>query len=340
MAKKICLQAGHQNVKHNSIVALRGSTGAPNEMSFNVDIRNRVAQELRDRGFEVTTTDSNANDDPKITSKDFDLFLSIHYDADIYGKGGGFVDFPEPSTDHATKESQRIKKAIENVYFDKTGVVNHPERSNANTRYYYMWKYLTAKTPCVLIECGVGMHVPDDHQLLHFNRPLVVEAITRGICKAFNVEYEQKPEPEPEPPVQGVVDDENAVIRLGKIRDVNYGDMKLKDVRKGLEEKDNTIELLNARITELEQAPETNPDVQQIKDIAQVIIQNFGDIKMNAESAANDANANRQTLGQVLKLLKEGGDQLDNETVTKAKTIIYGPGWPWDKLSALKKILK
>ena len=52
-----------------------------------------------------------------------------------------------------------------------------------------MWKLMSAKTPCVIIECGVGMHVPDDHEILHFNRPLVVEGIVKGICLAFNVPY-------------------------------------------------------------------------------------------------------------------------------------------------------
>jgi N-acetylmuramoyl-L-alanine amidase len=184
--KKIVIQAGHVNTT-------TGSTGAPNEMSFTLDIANTVSGELRKRGFEVKQTDANANKDTSITSVDWDLFLAIHYDADIYGTGGYFVDYPEPSTDGATKESQRIKKVIEEEYGKVTGIVNHPERSNSNTRYYYIWKSLSAKTPCNLIECGVGMHVPDDWQILHFDRPRVVEAIVRGICKAFNVPYDIAP---------------------------------------------------------------------------------------------------------------------------------------------------
>lgn len=193
--KRILIQAGHQNCQNNSIVALRRSTGAPNEMSFNVDIRDKVSDELRKRGFYVQGTDANINDDNKLNDQDWDLFLSVHYDADVYKRGGGFVDFPEPSTDGATKESQRIQKALSEEYFKTTKIANYPERSNANTRYYYAWKYMSLKTPCVLIECGVGMHVPDDHSTLHFNRPLVVEGIVRGICKAFDVPYENLPTP-------------------------------------------------------------------------------------------------------------------------------------------------
>lgn len=203
MAKKIVIQAGHVNCQYNSIISLHGSTGAPNEMSFNLDIANQVSAELRRRGFEVKQTDANANDDKTITSVDWDLFLSIHYDADVYGKGGFFVDYPEPSTDGATKESQRIQKVLTEEYGKVTGIVNVPTRSNAKTRYHYMWKYLTAKTPCNLIECGVGMHVPDDWQILHFDRPRVVEAIVRGLCRCFNVAYDivlPVPPTPPEPP--------------------------------------------------------------------------------------------------------------------------------------------
>lgn len=188
--KKICLQAGHENCQYNSITALHGNTGAPNEMTFNVDIRNKVAEALRQRGFDVATTDANANDDKNITGQDWDLFLSIHYDADVYGRGGGFVTFPDPSVDMASSESQRLTREIGAAYFDTTKIANI-DRSNDNTRKYYMWKYLSAKTPCVLIECGVGMHVPDDWQILHHNRPLVVEGIVKGICSAFGVDYDQ-----------------------------------------------------------------------------------------------------------------------------------------------------
>jgi N-acetylmuramoyl-L-alanine amidase len=211
---KIVIQAGHQNSKYNSIVALRGSTGAPNEMQFNIDIRDRVSDELRKRGFEVVGTDANVNDDPMITKPDWDLFLAIHYDADVYGKGGGFVDFPEPSTDGATQKSQAIAKALTDEYFAKTKIVNVPGRSNKNTRYYYMWKYLSKNTPCALIECGVGMHVPDDWQTLHFDRPLVVEGIVRGICKAFGVAYSSAPAPAPEPEIETITIPKKQFIEL------------------------------------------------------------------------------------------------------------------------------
>lgn len=219
---KIIIQAGHEG-------RTTGATGAPNEQSFNIDISNKVADELRSRGFEV----KRVNADPKHEeiSGDWDLFLSIHYDADVYGTGGFFVDYPEPSTDGATEQSQKIAYLIRQEYGGTTGIVNHPERSNVNTRYYYMWKFLSSKTPCVIIECGVGMHVPDDHTTLHFNRPRVVEGIVKGICLAFNVPYiTPQPTPPETPPVDPCSEElkvcnaklDDSTVLINKIRQIVF----------------------------------------------------------------------------------------------------------------------
>lgn len=202
MAKRICIQPGHINSKYNSIVALRGSTGAPGEQEFTLDVANRVSEELRKRGFEVKQTDGNANDDKTVTSVDWDLFLAIHYDADVYNDRGYFIDFPEPSTDGATKESQRLAQSLRDSYGGATGIPRYDKRSNANTRYYYMWRYLSSKTPCVLIECGVGNRHPEDYDALHGDRRnRVIEGIVRGICSAFGVAYDLTP-PTPPAPVE------------------------------------------------------------------------------------------------------------------------------------------
>ena len=182
---KIIVQAGHEG-------RLTGATGAPNEMSFNTDVSNQVAFELSKRGFTVQRV--NADPKPEEIAGDWDLFLAIHYDADIYGSGGFFVD--TPLNDGAAEKSQKIAYLLRQEYGGTTGIVFHPERRNQNTWDYYMWKLLSWNTPCVLIECGVGMHVPDDHSVLHLQRHLVVEGIVKGICLAFNVPYTM-----PEPPI-------------------------------------------------------------------------------------------------------------------------------------------
>jgi len=219
---KIIIQAGHEG-------RTSGATGAPNEQSFNVDISNRVADEMRKRGVEVKRV--NADPSSVEIAGDWDLFLAIHYDADIYGKGGGLVDYADPATDKATIESQRIAYLLRQEYFGTTKIVSHPERSNEKTRGYYMWDRLSAKTPCVLIECGVGMHVPDDHSILHFNRDLVVQGIVKGLCLGLGVNYDlpvappaqNTPEPTtppqttPETPTTPIIDNTEFISLREKI---------------------------------------------------------------------------------------------------------------------------
>lgn len=55
------------------------------------------------------------------------------------------------------------------------------------------------------------------------------------------------PEPTPVPQPPTVVTDEEQIIRLGKIGDLEYGDMKLKDIRAGLQDKDSQIKQLSTQ---------------------------------------------------------------------------------------------
>jgi N-acetylmuramoyl-L-alanine amidase len=179
--KKVMIQAGHGGLTS-------GATGAPGEQALNKRIRDRLTQILISKGFQLFVCDANP---PSNQIQDFDLFLALHGDANIYGTGGGFVDFPNPSVDSVNAESKRIKLAIESEYFKNSGIVNHPERSNANTKFYYMWSQLTAKTPCVIMEMGVVQDAHDKVILADTDR--VANAIARGICKAFGVSFDTIP---------------------------------------------------------------------------------------------------------------------------------------------------
>ena len=190
---KICIQEGHINNRPGM------AAGAPGEKELTKRIGDRLASVLRDRGFEVTVTDSNADLDPNITKKDWSLLVALHGDADYANDGGsGFATFPEPSTDGATAESQRIAKVINETYFPDVKIV-FKDRSNANTKFYYLWKFLTASTPCVLVEMG---QVQDPHdKVLLANTDLIANALGKSICKAFNVPFDPITPPTPIPPV-------------------------------------------------------------------------------------------------------------------------------------------
>lgn len=179
--KKICIQAGHKG-------RTTGSVGAPGEQKWTSEIVPKIASILRTRGFEVKETGADDyKTDRSIGSTDWDLFLSVHYDADIYNDRGGFIDTPDPKVDFSTKESNRIAQVMRDNYFKDTGVPER-NRSNANTKFYYMWSSLSANTPCVLIEAGVGFRIPEDHHTLHFEQDKVAKAIADGITNALGDE--------------------------------------------------------------------------------------------------------------------------------------------------------
>ena len=189
MQKIICLQAGHEGVTS-------GATGAPGEREGNIRIRNRLSEILIVKGFQLFLSD--ANPPQNDINQDFNLFLSLHMDADIYGTGGGVIGYIDPAIDSSPEsnaESKRIKEAIESEYFTRSGIINHPERNNRNITRYYMWAQLSAKTPCVLLEMGVVQDAHDKVILADTER--VATAIARGICKAFGVAYDAPSNPMP-----------------------------------------------------------------------------------------------------------------------------------------------
>lgn len=203
--KFICLQAGHQNTQDNCNINLRGSTGAPGEVEFTVRVRDRLSQILISKDFQVQLVDANFNCNPE-RAKDFDLFLAIHYEADVHGIGGGCVGSGDASVDDNWQESARIRDCIREEYFKNSGIDEHEEWINPNITHYYMWSVLSSKTPGVLIECGVGLNAHDKVILADTDR--VANAIARGICKAFAVPFDPpQPPPPPQPDYKQISED-------------------------------------------------------------------------------------------------------------------------------------
>lgn len=179
---KILIHVGHWNIQSNCDPALRSGTGTIGEIDFNKSVGIALEKLLQEDGHTTYLDDANTNCHKSVTSQNWDLALAIHADANIYGTGGGFVDVLRPDWDPARIESARIAQALRDRYFPETGIVNHPERSNLNTRQYYLWNYLTDMTPCVIIECGVLQDAHD--RVILSDIPRVAKAIREGIRKA------------------------------------------------------------------------------------------------------------------------------------------------------------
>jgi hypothetical protein len=179
---KILIHCGHKNIQSNCLANLRSGTGAPGEADFNWKVGIALEKLLQEDKHTTYLDDANSNCHSNVTSQNWDLALAIHADANIYGTGGGFVDVLRPDWDPARVESARLAQALRDRYFPETGIVNHPERSNLNTRQYYLWNYLTDSTPCVIIECGVLQDAHD--KVILSDIPRVAKAIREGIRKA------------------------------------------------------------------------------------------------------------------------------------------------------------
>ena len=244
MTKSIALQVGHWNIQSNCDVSLRPSTGAPLEVETNKRIAIRLEQLLQQNGFKTYLSDANYNCKPEAGTTDFDLYLALHCDQNYGGdEGGGFVDIPDPSTDQANKESARIAQAIESVYFKESGIRNVPSRRNNNTKYYYMWKVLSAKTPCVIIEMGESVDAHDRVILNDTER--VAKAILGGILKAF-----------PPPVVVQPVDPCASLkteLALTK-QDVEFKNVTITSLRNDLKASQDKVKLIEERNKKLEVA--------------------------------------------------------------------------------------
>jgi N-acetylmuramoyl-L-alanine amidase len=189
---RVAIQAGHEG-------RISGATGAPGEAIINVAVRNRLSQILIDKGFQLFLF--NADPPQSQLNQDFDLFLALHCDANIYGTGGGVIACIAPppidSSESSHAESRRLRDVIGEEYFKHSEIVEHKERVNKNMTQYYMWAKLSAATHCVILEMGVAQDAHDKVLLADTER--IATAIARGICKAYGVTYDVIPETPTQP---------------------------------------------------------------------------------------------------------------------------------------------
>ena len=189
--RRIAIQSGHWGMT-------TGATGAPREQERTIAIGRALVDLLNRSGFEAVWCNAFANTNPAIVDKDWDLFLALHCDANYAGdEGGGFFDWIDLSIDSSLEsniESKRIMDALISVYFPETGIRNVEARRNPNTKFYYMWDALSAKTSCVIVEMGESIDPHDNVLLNDTNR--IVNALFHGIRKAFGTQTVPVPPPQ------------------------------------------------------------------------------------------------------------------------------------------------
>lgn len=221
----ICLQAGHEG-------RAKGVTGAPGEIELNVRIRNRLSELLIERDFQIKLVAADPTDDE--IKDNFDLFLALHGDADTR-IDGGCIASGDRNVDGSWEKSLRISGDIGSEYFKESGIANVPGKVTVAMTYYYMWMRLTMHTPCVILEMGEVQDAHDKVILADTDR--VAIAITKGICKAFDVPYELGSETpkQPEDPADPCKSLKDEIDRLKSTMSSNKTDFETVLALKGKE---------------------------------------------------------------------------------------------------------
>lgn len=201
----VLLQAGHSAEFPPNRT---GGGGAPGEADWTARCARRLAAELAVYGIDVTIVGSWMSNGVVVTPpasvlRRYDLFIALHYDANIYGVGGGFIDryrpenYGRPATGGRAVE-ERFMATFEANYFEETGIANKPNRRNPNTNDYYGYRSLINPTPRVLIEFGVGAPGAPDYDVLWNGLAEVTESTAACVAELFGIAPPPTPEPDPE----------------------------------------------------------------------------------------------------------------------------------------------
>jgi outer membrane murein-binding lipoprotein Lpp len=176
---RVLLQAGHsaQFPPYRT-----GGGGAPGEAAWATDLAAMLAGRLRAAGVEVVCIGAwlvngvVVQAPALVTDKDYDLFLSLHYDAAIYAQNTGCI-VARAANDPLGSLADRFIAIWQRRYPAALGIPLHQERVNPNMTDYYAFRDTTAQTPGVILEHGVGQGL--DHATL-FDRIDEVARVDAG----------------------------------------------------------------------------------------------------------------------------------------------------------------
>jgi len=191
MKKVIFLNAGHSNIDPGAI----SRYGV--ERDLNVVIRDALIPKLERQGFKVMAVPDNLNltqsidwVNERVVDINSGLALSIHNNC--CGHTGAEAYY------YAHFESsRRIAKALVDEFCRETGIKNRGARSDSITRFGALsW---IRRTDCwaTLIECGYMDSKEDMDKIIgHFD--LIAKGICKGVCKIYNIPYQEKISPSKE----------------------------------------------------------------------------------------------------------------------------------------------
>jgi N-acetylmuramoyl-L-alanine amidase len=254
---RVLLQAGHsaQFPPYRT-----GGGGAPGEAAWATDLAAMLAGRLRAAGVEVVCVGAwlvngvVGSAPASVTDEDYDLFLSLHYDAAIYAENTGCI-VARAANDPVGSLADRFITIWQRRYPAATGIPLHQERVNPNMTDYYAFRDTTAQTPGVILEHGVGHGL--DHATL-FDR---IDEVAR-VDAACVLEYLGITVPEEEDDdmakaqeLQAQIDQLNGITKTMQ-EQINYKDELLQaaNSRAGVAEAE--VERLTALLTNIDPVTE------------------------------------------------------------------------------------
>jgi hypothetical protein len=183
--RRVGIQAGHWLTAEvpDELSRLENMTGTSAagiaEWQVNLDIANRVARRLRERGLQVDVL-------PTTVPAGYlaDVFISLHCDGSHDSGPRGYK--AAHSTRRGPYEDALLKAVIEE-YGTVTGLPRDTAITRGMTGYYaFNWRRYTASvaphTPAAILEMGF-LTSPVDRSLLVGRPELVADGITRGIVR-------------------------------------------------------------------------------------------------------------------------------------------------------------
>ena len=207
----VCIQAGHYP----------SGGGAPGEAAWAYELAHRIAAQLEAAGVQVVVVGAwnldNSNPPPQVR-QDHALFVSLHYDADIYAdRTGCFAG--RATNDPMGDQSDKAIRYWEEVYPALTGIPLRKERMNPNVTDYYAFRVTSANTPGILIEHGVGQGL--DHATLFDRIGTVAAADANAILQYLGVTAHPLDEPFSSPtPTEdeelALTDEERQMVELAR----------------------------------------------------------------------------------------------------------------------------
>lgn len=214
----IIVQAGHASWTSSSGRAYPVGGGAPGEADWAWKLAHLIAARLAAHGVGCTIVGQwYGLPVPPEATLPAAVFLSLHYDAAIYGAGNNTGCFAgRGSGDPSGALADQLVNGWNASYPAATGIPLHLERNNPNVQYYYAFSATRADVPGVLLEHGCGSPVPtggfprgQDSVFLHEQIEQVADAdvaailahlVARGLLPAPPVPVPPIPPTPPIPP--------------------------------------------------------------------------------------------------------------------------------------------